>query len=100
MLSRSIGALIGSVLRLAIAVLVPGAGPRVALSLGSEKGHSRSKVARAIIHSPRYGLGTAFLAVAFLPSIGLKVLGVAWGVVVYFGNYFARLSFLDEGLDY
>lgn len=100
MLSRSLGALIGSILRLATALLVPGAGPRVALSLGNEKGHSRTKIARSIIHSPRYGFLTAFLSLVMLPTIGAKLLGVVWAIVVYFGNYFQRLNYLDEGIDY
>lgn len=100
MLSRSFGALIGSILRAATALVIPGAGPRVALSLGVEKGHARHKIARAIIHSPRYGFMTAACSVLLLPGIGIKVLGILWGVVVYYGNYFARANYLEEGIDY
>ena len=100
MLSRSFGALIGSILRLATALLVPGAGPRVALSLGLEKGYAPSKIANKIFKSPRYGIQTAIVSVLLLPGIGPKLLGIVWGIVVYAANSFTRQSYLDEASSY
>ena len=96
MLKKSFFELVASVLRAAAALVIPGIGPQVMLNLGLEKGHSQARIAKAIVRSPRLGIATALVAVAFLPGIGSKVLGVLWGAVVFAANHLVAMQLCER----